>query len=117
MAGGPKRFLVVDDERHIVRLLQVNLERNGFNVAVAFNGKSAIDILSKQIFDRVIVDYDMPGVNGYQVLEYIRTHDGLKDLWVLLMTKSSDDREAIMSFPHKADSYGEKPFNPVDWLS
>ena len=117
MDGDPVRILVVDDERHIVRLLQVNLERNGFKVSVAFSGLEALELLMKQSFDRVIVDYDMPGMNGYQVLTFIRTEENLKDLWVLLMLKSSDDRELIKSFPHKADSYGEKPFNPVDWMS
>ncbi|MEI8282682.1 MAG: response regulator [Armatimonadota bacterium] len=116
MAGGTKRFLVVDDERHVVRLIQVNLERNGCHVTVAHGGQQAIDILSQQSFDRVFVDYDMPQVNGYQVLEFIRTNERLKGIWVLLVTTRSDDREAIMGFPHKADSYGEKPFNPVDWM-
>ena len=116
MNDRPKRVLVVDDERHVVRLLQANLERNGCQVTVALGGAEAINLLSKETFDRVIVDYNMPEVNGYQVLEYIRTHKDFKNLWVLLMTKSSDDREAIMSFPHKANSYSEKPFNPVDWM-
>ena len=114
MDESPKRILVVDDERHIVRLIQVNLERNGYEVVVAFGGRQAIEILSKQSFDRAIVDYRMPDVNGYQVLEFIRSDARIKDTWVLLLTKASDDLEAIKAFPHKANSYVMPPFNPVD---
>lgn len=107
------RVLVVDDERHIVRLLQVNLERKGLQTQVALSGTEAIEFLLKEPFDRVILDYDMPSPNGYEVLEFIRRNEKLEEIWVGLMV-SSKEVDFVMSLPCKAQWYSSKPFNPSE---
>jgi DNA-binding response OmpR family regulator len=111
MSVTPTRVLVAGVERHIVRLLRVNFERNGWLVSTALGGAQAIGSLKSQTFDRVVVDYDMPGVNGYDVLEFIRRSEAIKETWVCLLVKRSDDLEAIKALPYKADSYG--PILPI----
>lgn len=110
-----QRILVADDERHICRLLQANLLRRGYDVCVADDGREALKLLQTKDFDRAMLDYGMPEPNGYQVLEFIRTTDAIKDLWVGLFVHESQV-ELVKSFPHKADWYSCEPFNPVDWM-
>ncbi|MEZ0325146.1 MAG: response regulator [Fimbriimonas sp.] len=75
MLEEPKRILVCDDERHIVRLLSVILERQGHQVTCAYGGREAIGLLEKQRFDLAILDPKMPDVDGYQVRDWIMAHE------------------------------------------
>jgi two-component system alkaline phosphatase synthesis response regulator PhoP/two-component system response regulator VicR len=119
---GPRaqRVLVCDDERHIVRLLQANLERHGHTVVCAFDGDEAIRILEStgpldlSLFDKVVLDAMMPKVDGYEVLRWIRTHERTRDVWVAMMIPRAQDRELWERQPYRADVYVTKPFNPGD---
>lgn len=106
---------MVDDERHITRLVQANMERQGWAVTVAYDGKEAIECLERERFDRAILDLVMPGVDGYEVLEWIRTREAGKGMWVTVMTTNVE--EAIRrteAFP--ADLYVSKPFDPRELM-
>jgi len=67
-----ERVLVVDDERHIVRLIQVNLKRQGYDVTCALGGSEAIERLERERFEVVILDLHMPPVGGCEVLRWVR---------------------------------------------
>lgn len=107
-----KRFLVVDDERHIVRLLKVNLERNGCEVSTAFTGDDAIALLKAQSFDRAILDYGMPTPNGYDILEFIRTNESIAGTTVWLMTQNEQETDELRNRPYQADRYSHPPERP-----
>ena len=102
-----QRFLVAEHEQHIVRLLQVNLERAGHDVRVAHDGNGAISLLNSCEFDQAILDFTMPSPNGYDVLEYIRNNEQTARIWVRLLVPSSQIEE-VMARPYKADSYSGK---------
>ena len=107
-----ERVLVVDDERHIVRLIQVNLERQGYDVTCAFDGRQAIGLLERQRFDRAVVDFMMPYLDGYEVLKWIRTHPETAGMWVALMSAQADAMREDASMEYRADLYVSKPFDP-----
>lgn len=110
-----QRVLVCDDERHILRLLQVNLERQGHSVVCAADGEEAIELLKGELsFDKVVLDALMPKLDGYEVLKWIRTHDRCHGLWVAVMIARPQDRELWERAPYQADVYVAKPFNPED---
>lgn len=109
------KFLLVDDEPHILRLLQVNLQRVGHDVTLASSGTEALALLANYSFDRVVVDYSMPTPNGYDVLAYIRSTPTLSSLWVGLMI---DDEawKTVRNLPHQPDWVSVKPFDPNSLL-
>ncbi|HOS44614.1 MAG TPA: response regulator, partial [Armatimonadota bacterium] len=68
----PKKILAVDDERHIVRLIQVNLERAGYTVITAYDGREALQKIEAENPDLVVLDVMMPYMDGLETLKRIR---------------------------------------------
>ena len=88
-----KKILVVEDEAHLAKGLQFNLEREGYMVSLVDNGESAIDLLGQQVFDLMILDIMLPKLNGLEVARRVRKTD-LRFPILMLSAKSSDeDRE------------------------
>jgi two-component system alkaline phosphatase synthesis response regulator PhoP len=106
--------LVCDDEPHIVRLIQVNLERMGYNVVTAADGREALEKLKTVKPTLVMLDVMMPYVDGYEVLKSIRKNPETVDLRVIMLTVRAQEGDASKAFEQGADSYMTKPFNPED---
>jgi len=104
-----KRVLVADDERHIVRLIQVNLERQGYEVTTVSDGREALAQLEAADFDLAILDLMMPYMDGYELLTWIRTHERTAGIKVgLLLAGDPENYEAIRQAEHRADWYWKK---------
>jgi two-component system, OmpR family, alkaline phosphatase synthesis response regulator PhoP len=104
-----KTILVVDDERNIVDLLRLYLEKEGFAVAAAYDGEEALALHARHDPDLVILDLMLPKVDGLDVCREIRRRG---DTPVLMLTARSDDIDAIVGLELGADDYVTKPFNP-----
>jgi two-component system, OmpR family, alkaline phosphatase synthesis response regulator PhoP len=104
-----KTILVVDDERNIVDLLRLYLEKEGFAVAAAFDGEEALVLHARHDPDLVILDLMLPRIDGFDVCREIRRRG---DTPVLMLTARSDDVDAIVGLELGADDYVTKPFNP-----
>jgi DNA-binding response OmpR family regulator len=109
-----KRILVVDDETSIVRLLKVNLERQGFRVDTAENGAQAFACLAAGSHDLLITDIMMPEMDGMELIEAVRQDPDLRDLPIVLLTQKSDERDVLAGYTRGADMYLNKPFNPAE---
>ena len=66
------RILAVDDERPIAELLRLSLTRAGYQCICAYDGISAADLIEKEFFDLIILDIMLPGIDGFELMEYIR---------------------------------------------
>jgi|GEM_PF-3628033 len=115
--------LVCESERHIARLIEVNLQRQGLNVTCVFDGEEAINQLEASgilklapRFTTVVVDMMLSKVNGYDVLKWIRERDSGPPARVVMTVPSAKDREALKMLPYRADAYFVKPFNPMELL-
>jgi len=108
------KVLVCDDERHIVRLIQVNLERLGYEVVTAFDGRQALEKLKEDKPDLVLLDVMMPYVDGYEVLRYIRKNPETEHLPVIMLTVRAQDEDVFEGYRQGADMYLTKPFDPAD---
>ena len=109
-----KKILVVEDEAHLAKGLQFNLEREGYMVSLVDNGESAIDLLGQQVFDLMILDIMLPKLNGLEVARRVRKTD-LRFPILMLSAKSSDeDRE--LGLEAGADDYLTKPFHLPELL-
>jgi len=110
-----KRILVVDDERHIVRLVQVNLERAGYEVLTAFDGVEALEKVKTESPDLVVLDVMMPRMDGREVLRQLRQSGDWTP--VILLTRVGSPTERAMSLQEGADDYLNKPFEPLELIA
>lgn len=109
----PGRLLVVDDNKVNRLLLGRGLERQGHQVEFAENGRQALEILHTQPFDLVLLDIQMPELDGYQVLEQLTSDVHLRDIPVI-MTSSLEEMDSVVACIEKgAEDYLTKPVNPV----
>ena len=115
-SSGGERILVVDDERHIVRLVQVNLERAGYQIVTAFDGREALEKVESEHPDLVILDVMMPYMDGFEVLQTLRKNPATSTLPVIMLTAKAQDADIFRGWQAGVDSYLTKPFNPMELL-
>lgn len=108
-----RKILVVDDDPTMVKLINVNLKLNNYAVIEAISGEQALDIVSKDPLDLVVLDIMMPGVDGWEVLKRIRNDPDTEELPVILVTAKTQDSDVIRGWEYGADEYVIKPFNPL----
>ena len=113
----PKKILAVDDERHIVRLIQVNLERAGYEVVTAYDGREALKKIDEERPDMVVLDVMMPYMDGFETLKQIRANPLTRSLPVIMLTAKAQDQDVFKGYTHGADIYLTKPFNPMELLT
>ncbi len=110
---GPGRLLVVDDNKVYRLLLARGLEQQGHSVAMAENGRRALEMLRSERFDIVLLDIQMPEMDGYQVLEQLTGDINLREIPVI-MTSSLDEVDGVARcIEMGAEDYLFKPLNPV----
>ncbi|HUT75164.1 MAG TPA: response regulator [Armatimonadota bacterium] len=112
-----KKILAVDDERHIVRLVQVNLERAGFQVISAFDGKEALKKVESENPDLIVLDVMMPHMDGFEVLKHLKSDEKTKDIPVVMLTAKAQDADVFRGWASGVDCYLTKPFNPIELLT
>ena len=113
----PLKILVCDDERHIVRLIQVNLERQGYTVVTAFDGKEGLEKILSDKPDLVVLDVMMPYMDGFEVLKSLRKEPATQDLPVIMLTAKAQDKDVFEGYHYGADMYLTKPFNPMELVT
>ena len=113
MNTGQGRILVVDDEMVNRILLSTNLEQSGYNVATAEDGQQALEMLSAQPFDVILLDLIMPNMDGYQVLAQIKSDDMLRRIPVIVISSMDEMESVVRCIEMGATDYLPKPFDPV----
>jgi adenylate cyclase len=107
------RLLVVDDNKVNRLLLGRGLEQQGHRVAFAENGQQALDMLHESDFDLVLLDIQMPIMDGYQVLEKLKSDLNLRDLPVIVTSALEELDSVVRCIEMGAEDYLTKPVNPV----
>ena len=112
-AHEPGHLLVVDDNKVNRILLSRSLEKQGHRIDIAENGKQALEKLRVDSFDLVLLDIEMPEMNGYQVLEICLQDPELRDI-PIIMTSSLDEIDSVVKCVELgAEDYLNKPVNPI----
>ena len=110
--GKPVRtILVVDDNRTNLSVIGKRLTEHGHLTALADNGAEALDLIAARGFDLVLLDLDMPGMNGWQVLAELRGRSETADLPVIVINGASDATVAVRALAAGADDHVAKPFD------
>src|SRR4051812_42651752 len=108
--------LVVDDDRHIADLIRLHLEREGYLVEVAHDGKTALEKAARNHPDLVVLDVMLPGKTGLEVCQEIRRFEGPQPI-VLILTARVEEADAITGLEVGADDYVRKPFGIRELVS
>jgi DNA-binding response OmpR family regulator len=106
-------ILVVDDNAINRDVLSRYLERLEHTVVMAEGGRQALDVLSQQSFDLVLLDVMMPGMNGFQVLEAVKSNPVLHEIPVIMISALDEVDSVVRCIEMGAEDYLPKPFNPV----
>lgn len=109
-----EKILVVEDERKIADILQFNLEREGYRVAVALDGEEALSKAVRETPDLVILDLMLPVVDGFTVCRQLRNHTAAP---ILILTARGEEEDKIRGLELGADDYVTKPFSPREVLA
>ncbi len=112
-----KNILVVDDERHIVRLVEVNLQRAGYNVETAYDGVEALEKVKASKPDMLVLDVMMPRMDGFEVLQNLQADPDTADIPVIMLTAKAQDADIFKGWQSGVSSYLTKPFNPRELLT
>ncbi|MFV0560524.1 MAG: response regulator transcription factor [Enterococcus sp.] len=110
-----KKVLVVDDEPSIVTLLTFNLEKDGYAVTSAMDGKEGLDLALDREFDFIILDVMLPSMDGMDITKKLRQEKN--DTPILLLTAKDEQIDRILGLEIGADDYLTKPFSPREVLA
>lgn len=106
-----KKILIIEDDTNIVELLKFNLEANGYDVQVAYDGKQGIDSAININPDLVLLDIMMPIIDGIEVLNRLQRENATKNIPIIMLTAKSSEMDKIIGLEIGADDYVTKPFS------
>jgi len=112
----PKRVIVVDDDKEIREIITFVLARNGFEVTSASNGQQLHAMLMQFIPNLIILDVMMPGEDGYQICNTLRSNPQTRHIPVIIMTAHAEDIYERISVDLGAAVHMTKPFHPFNLL-
>ena len=109
--GIPKRLLIIDDEIDVCEILSVRLNHSGYAVESALDGPSAIEKIDDFSPDGIILDLNLPGMNGWEVCQEIRTHFPETQIPILILTGNKLEEHIVMAKKYGANEVLEKTVN------
>ena len=114
LAGTMKTILVVDDEPKITQLVSDYLQRAGFSVLVAYDGKKALSLAKTEKPDMVVLDLGLPQLDG---LDFTREFRKTSNVPIIMLTARSDETDKLIGLELGADDYITKPFSPKELVA
>ncbi len=107
-----KKILVADDEPAVLRSLEFILKKEGYQVLTATNGQEAYDLASGNLPDLVLLDIQMPRMDGNQVCRKLRDEPPSSGLYIIMITAKGQESDRLNSLESGANEYITKPFSP-----
>ena len=108
-------ILIVDDSFPMRAVIKKIIKASGFNIGEFFeagNGEEALQVMNRQWIDLVLTDYNMPDMNGLELLKEMKNSDTLADIPVVMVTTEGGDQRVESFFSQGAVAYVKKPFTP-----
>lgn len=112
-----EKILVVDDEDHIVELISYNLTNSDYEVLVANDGISAIEMAKEEHPKLILLDLMIPGADGYDVCKALRQNESTRDISIIMLTAKGEELDKILGLELGADDYITKPFSIRELLA
>lgn len=108
------KILIVEDDKYISDMVNESLTKEGFEVTAVFNGEEALEILSIQAYDVILLDLMLPKIDGMECLKIIRSKSMVP---VLIMSAKDEDVDKALGLGFGADDYISKPFSMLELLA
>ena len=108
------RVLICDDDKEIVEAVEIYLKSEGYDTLKAYDGREALDVISQNEIQLIIMDIMMPRMDGISSMLAIRKQ---KNIPIILLSAKSEDTDKILGLHMGADDYVTKPFNPLELLA
>jgi two-component system, OmpR family, phosphate regulon response regulator PhoB len=102
--------IVVEDEAALATLLQYNLEKEGYEVAIASDGEEALLMVSERVPDMIVLDWMLPKLSGIEVCRCLRADKSTPNIPIIMLTARSEEDERVRGLDTGADDYITKPF-------
>jgi len=109
-------ILAVDDSPSVLKMVEFALRTRGHEVTTATDGQAALESLERQRFDLLVLDINMPRLDGLSLLKLVRERDAWKDTPVLMLTTEGQDSDRDKAIALGATAYMMKPFRPNELL-
>lgn len=110
-----KKILVVEDEKRLADIIRTGFEENGFQVDAAYDGYIGKNMVQKKRYDLIILDINLPLINGYELCKEIRSYN--KNVPIIMLTAMEASENKLMGFELGADDYVVKPFDFKELLA
>ncbi|QNL21218.1 response regulator transcription factor [Hyphobacterium sp. CCMP332] len=111
------KILVVEDESDIAEMLEYNLEKEGYKVKIAGDGREAVEVAASFIPDIVLLDIMMPVMDGVEACRLMRENPDLNGMYIIFLTARAEEYSEIAAFNVGADDYIVKPIKPRALMS
>jgi two-component system chemotaxis response regulator CheY len=108
-----KKILSVDDSPSVRKLVEFTLKSKGFQVASAEDGLAALELMAKEKFDAIVLDINMPRMNGLEFLEKVKADDVYAPIPVIMLTTEGQEEDQDKAMDLGATAYIVKPFKPT----
>lgn len=110
-------ILIVEDEKDIVKMLEYNINKEGFKTLSCCDGEDAVDLAVKQHPDLVILDLMLPGMDGLEVCKTLKKENRTASIPIIMLTAKSQESDKIVGLELGADDYVTKPFSPRELIA
>jgi CheY-like chemotaxis protein len=117
IGGTTKKILVADDDPVIIKLLQVNLEMDGYEVVCARDGQDAVEKAELELPDLIILDIMMPRMDGWSARAALLDNPELRDVPVIFLSARAQQADLRKGYEAGVAEYVTKPFDPMDLLA
>src|SRR5437660_7729426 len=104
------RILIIEDERALTDVLAYNLQREGYDVTIAHDGKEGLRKAQMQTPDLILLDLMLPGLDGLEVCRELRAGERTRSVPILMLTAKAEETDQVVGFSMGADDYVTKPF-------
>ncbi len=117
MSAIPRKILIVDDEPHMIRLAELSLRKGAFDVVTARNGRDAVELASSEKPDLIVMDVQMPEMDGLEALQALKSNSETTGIPVVILTARGHQLTRQEAVGIGASSFLTKPFSPTQLLS
>ena len=112
-----RRVVYIEDDQEMIDLVMLILTRRGFKVEGAHGGRNGLDIIHKDPPDLILLDLMMPGMDGWEVYQQLKSNDDTKNIPVIIVTAKAQPIDRVLGLHiARVDDYIAKPFRPQELI-
>jgi two-component system phosphate regulon response regulator PhoB len=109
---GRNKILIVEDDKDIRELMEYNLSRDGFEPSLVKSGEEALETVSREVPDLIVLDLMLPGIDGFEVCRQLKGNEKTTHVPIVIVSAKGEEADIVIGLELGADDYITKPFSP-----